>query len=254
MLTPLHAPSFYWPPFGGAGGAGLDDLLDPHDRVDPGVVREDDLARLEGLEAPHQAFSRPVQDLHHDTGGASRVLALPARRARAFFASQDRVAIHRAVHPDAGHEEIVAVEGLPLAVARYLESQSLSSSLVGWLEYAALDWNGAGLDYASRPANGGDASGLTGCFCAIAETGTLLLLGSPNTPKVTALLPETHIAVVRKDRIVRTMEDAFALMRKEVGEPPRATFFVSGPSRTADIEQTIVIGAHGPYRVHVILV
>ena len=152
------------------------------------------------------------------------------------------------------HEEIVAVEVLPLAVARYLKSQSLSSSLVGWPEYAALDWNGAGLDYASRPANGGDASGLTGCFCAIAETGTLLLLGSPNTPKVTALLPETHIAVVRKDRIVRTMEDAFALMRKEVGEPPRATFFVSGPSRTADIEQTIVIGAHGPYRVHVILV
>jgi len=43
-------------------------------------------------------------------------------------------------------------------------------------------------------------------------------------------------------------------MRRETGEPPRATFFVSGPSRTADIEQTIVIGAHGPYRVHVILV
>jgi L-lactate dehydrogenase complex protein LldG len=43
-------------------------------------------------------------------------------------------------------------------------------------------------------------------------------------------------------------------MRNERGEPPRATFFVSGPSRTADIEQTIVVGAHGPYRVHVILV
>ncbi len=152
------------------------------------------------------------------------------------------------------HEEIGAVEALPVAVARYLESLSLSSSLAGWPQYAALDWRGAGLDYASRPANSDDASGLTGCFCAIAETGTLLLLGSTNTPKVTALLPETHIAVVRKDRIVRTMEDAFALMREEVGEPPRATFFVSGPSRTADIEQTIVIGAHGPYRVHIVLI
>ena len=49
-------------------------------------------------------------------------------------------------------------------------------------------------------------------------------------------------------------EEAFALLRHERGELPRATFFVSGPSRTADIEQTIVIGAHGPYRVHVILI
>lgn len=152
------------------------------------------------------------------------------------------------------HEEIGAVEALPVAVARYLKSLSLSSSLAGWPQYAALGWKHAGLDYENRPANGGDASGLTGCFCAIAETGTLLLLGGANTPKVTALLPETHIALVRKDRIVRTMEDAFALMRDEVGEPPRATFFVSGPSRTADIEQTIVIGAHGPYRVHVVLI
>ena len=59
---------------------------------------------------------------------------------------------------------------------------------------------------------------------------------------------------VKKSRLVATMEDAFQLVRVEMGELPRATFFVSGPSRTADIEQTIVIGAHGPYRVHVVLV
>jgi L-lactate dehydrogenase complex protein LldG len=68
------------------------------------------------------------------------------------------------------------------------------------------------------------------------------------------LLPETHIAVLERSRLVATMEDAFALVRREVGELPRAAWFVSGPSRTADIEQTIVIGAHGPYRVHVIVV
>jgi L-lactate dehydrogenase complex protein LldG len=55
-------------------------------------------------------------------------------------------------------------------------------------------------------------------------------------------------------RIVRSIEDAFDLAKKERGELPRATNFISGPSRTGDIEQTIVLGAHGPYRVHLILV
>ena len=117
-----------------------------------------------------------------------------------------------------------------------------------------LDWQAAGIRFDNRPATGDDLIGVTGCYCAIGETGTLLLLGAPATPKTTALLPETHICIVKKSRMVPTMEDAFALMRHEIGEPPRATFFVSGPSRTADIEQTIVIGAHGPYRVHVILI
>ena len=85
-------------------------------------------------------------------------------------------------------------------------------------------------------------------------TGTLLLLSSPAHPKKTALLPESHIAVVSAARLVPTMEAAFALLRMERGELPRATWFVSGASRTADIEQTLVIGAHGPYRAHVIII
>jgi len=99
-----------------------------------------------------------------------------------------------------------------------------------------------------------DLVGITGCFCAIAETGTLMLLSGGETYASAALLPETHIAVIPVSRIVRSMEDAFALAKKERGELPRATNFISGPSRTGDIEQTIVLGAHGPYRVHLILV
>ncbi len=150
--------------------------------------------------------------------------------------------------------EVDSLADVPRKISRYLSALKLQPALAGWDEFAALDWSGSNLQYASRPADASDLTGLTGCFCAIGETGTLLLLGARDTPKVTALLPETHICVVRKTRIVPTMEDAFQLMRDEMGAPPRATFFVSGPSRTADIEQTIVIGAHGPYRVHVILV
>ena len=150
--------------------------------------------------------------------------------------------------------ELADLAALPAEVARYVAANTLTTRCVGWHEFAALDWAGAGIAFDDRPANGDDLIGLTGCFCGIGETGTLLLLGAAATPKATALLPETHICVVKKSRIVATMEDSFALMRNEIGEPPRSTFFVSGPSRTADIEQTLVIGAHGPYRVHVVLI
>lgn len=151
------------------------------------------------------------------------------------------------------HATVASEKDIAAEVARYLAATHLAPRLAGWREFAGLDWAGAGLAFDDRPATGDDATGITGCFCAIAETGTVLLLSSPETPKVTALLPETHICVVRTARVLDTMEDSFALLREEVGEPPRSVFFVSGPSRTADIEQTIVIGAHGPYRVHAIL-
>ena len=88
----------------------------------------------------------------------------------------------------------------------------------------------------------------------IADTGTLVLASGPDTPGTASLLPETHVAVVRAARIVAHMEDAFALARETFGQLPRAINFVSGPSRTADIDQTIVLGAHGPSRVHIILI
>jgi L-lactate dehydrogenase complex protein LldG len=150
--------------------------------------------------------------------------------------------------------EVDAIGAVPAEVARYVSANRLDPRCVGWREFAPLDWGAAGIGFDDRPAHGDDLIGLTGCHCGIGETGTVLLLGAPATPKATALLPETHICVVKRSRIVATMEDAFALMRSEIGEPPRATFLVSGPSRTADIEQTLVIGAHGPYRVHVILI
>lgn len=152
------------------------------------------------------------------------------------------------------HATVGAEAEVPAAVARYLEGAGLGRGVVGWAAYAGLDWAGAGIAYEARPATAEDRTGLTGCFCGVAETGTVLLLSSPQEPKVNALLPETHVCVVRADRILDTMEDSFARLREEAGEPPRSVFFVSGPSRTADIELTIVIGAHGPYRVHVVIV
>jgi L-lactate dehydrogenase complex protein LldG len=104
-----------------------------------------------------------------------------------------------------------------------------------------------------RSAVGEDKVGLTGSYCAIAETGTLVMLSGEDQHATTSLLPETHIAVVSRSRILRTMEEAWELIRNETESVPRQVNFISGPSRTADIEMTLVYGAHGPYRVHVII-
>lgn len=143
---------------------------------------------------------------------------------------------------------------VPAALAGWLRENGLPLEGVCWETLADLDWAGAGLALEARAPRDGDRLGVTGVFAAIAETGTLMLMSGPRTPASTHLLPETHVAVVPASRVLRHYEDGFARMREELGAPPRAMNLVSGPSRTGDIEQTIVLGAHGPYRVHLIIV
>lgn len=151
-------------------------------------------------------------------------------------------------------ERVAAMADAPAAVARYLDAQRLPKSGCVWPRLAGLDWNAAGLELEPRAAKGEDMVGVTGVFCALAETGTLALVSGPDTPASASLLPETHVALVPLARLVPHMEDAWDLMRAELGRLPRAVNYISGPSRTADIEQTLVLGAHGPYRVHIVLV
>lgn len=151
-------------------------------------------------------------------------------------------------------ERVASLADAPAAVARYLAAGNLGTAAVAAPDMAALDWAAAGLTVVARGAEDADAVGITGCFCAIAETGTLMLVSRPDSPATVSLLPETHVALVPAQRLVATMEDGFALLRRELGAVPRAVNFVSGPSRTGDIEQTLVLGAHGPCRVHLVVV
>lgn len=146
------------------------------------------------------------------------------------------------------------MDEVPQGVARYLASHGIAPSVVAWQDFEGLPWTSAGVSSVCRPASGADLVGVTGAYCAIAETGSLMMVSGPTTHGSVSLLPETHIAVLESKRIVGVMEDAWALLRVEHGSPPRAVNFISGPSRTADIEQTVTLGAHGPYRVHVILI
>ncbi|HJU23497.1 MAG TPA: lactate utilization protein C [Casimicrobiaceae bacterium] len=161
----------------------------------------------------------------------------------------------RAADMSSTTDRVAVLADVPAAVAGYLASIGETASAgVCWPEIASLDWRASGITIEARPTLGRDALGITACFCAIAETGTLVFVTGAQTPSATFLLPETHVAIVRGDQIVATMEDAFARVRARCGRLPRAVNLVSGPSRTGDIEQTIVLGAHGPRRVHIVLV
>jgi L-lactate dehydrogenase complex protein LldG len=151
-------------------------------------------------------------------------------------------------------ERVPTMAAAPVAVARYLQANVLPMTCVCWPQVAELPWHETGIAVTARAARDADMVGITGAFCAVAETGTLMLCSAAATPATVSLLPETHIAIVEAARIVADMEEAWQLARAELGELPRAVNFISGPSRTGDIELTIVLGAHGPYRVHIIVV
>lgn len=149
---------------------------------------------------------------------------------------------------------VARLEDVPGSVSAFLSGKGLPPEAAAWPAVAALPWADAGMNVQARPARGDDLVGITGVHLAIAETGTLMLLSGPDTHPVTSLLPETHVAIVPADRIEPAMEEAWARTRRETGALPRAVNFVSGPSRTADIEGQLQIGAHGPFRVHVVVV
>jgi L-lactate dehydrogenase complex protein LldG len=97
-----------------------------------------------------------------------------------------------------------------------------------------------------------EALSVTTCFVAVAESGSLIFASGPDNPTTHNFVPDDHVVVLERSQIVEHFEDAWTLLRQR--GMPRATNIVSGPSRTADVEQTIQLGAHGPRRVHVILV
>jgi L-lactate dehydrogenase complex protein LldG len=155
--------------------------------------------------------------------------------------------VHRARRP--------AIESTLLALLDQLQAQTL-------VAYAPDEFAGFGLarlwhrphlatptsaDFRNHAAQAD--VGITTVDAAIAETGTLLLTTAPGRPRVTSLLPTTHIALVRVGQLVPRLLDAWTLL----GALPSAALFVTGPSRTSDIENDLTIGVHGPAAVHVIL-
>ena len=96
--------------------------------------------------------------------------------------------------------------------------------------------------------------GVSRAVAGVAETGSLALASGPDNPTTLSFLPDYHIVVLGEADVVPWFEDLWQRMREAGGFPPRSFNFVTGPSRTADVEQTLQLGAHGPRSLHVVLV
>lgn len=145
---------------------------------------------------------------------------------------------------------------VPDAVVDFLREHNLPLRLVmaGDPRLDGAAWRSSMLEVRRGRAEDADEVGLTTAFAGIAETGTLMLLSDAGHPTTVAFLPDSSIVVLPTERVLRAYEDAWRLMREELDGLPRSINFITGPSRTADIEQTLQLGAHGPRRLMVLLV
>ena len=140
---------------------------------------------------------------------------------------------------------------IPAAVTRYLTAHGLPLQAAVTPEFAALDWQKAGISRLPAPAKASVSTAIARAEAASAETGTLLLSSRDTAGPWPNLLADTYIAVLEKASISASFEDA--VTRRAGNSLPRSLHAVTGPSRTGDIEQTLELGAHGAVRVHVLL-
>ena len=148
-------------------------------------------------------------------------------------------------------------EDLPAAVAAYLSDNDLPATLKAaphpLLEN--VDWSKQpGLSLTFGPTNGEDEVGLSVAFSGVAETGTLALHSGPDSPTTLNFLSDHHLVVLPISCLTGTYEAAWTALRNTGnGAMPRTVNWVTGPSRSGDIDQTLLMGAHGPRSLHILI-
>jgi L-lactate dehydrogenase complex protein LldG len=225
-----------------AGAAGMSAA---RDRI-LGTVRK----ALQGADEPgrHAAVEARI--------GAKRPNLVPKR---AQLPAEEQVDLFekKAIELFATVERVGRLAEIPGRVADWLAGHNLPSRLkispdpaldrIPWADrpMLAIEKGAAAIE---------DTASVTPAFAAIAETGTLMMRSSADRPSTLNFVPDNHIVVLHRDQVTGTLEQALERLRQFSPEMPRTLNLISGPSRTADIEQQMIMGAHGPRRLHVILV
>ncbi|GAB5388008.1 MAG: lactate utilization protein [Alphaproteobacteria bacterium] len=141
------------------------------------------------------------------------------------------------------------------AVARFSQSHDLPSTLRVASDLEIEEQLAEhGLSTSTGKSQAQDQLSVTGALAGVAETGTLIMASSPDHPSSLNFLPDNHIVVLDRATILPCYEDAWDMIRSRDEAWPRTVNWITGPSRTADIEQTIQMGAHGPRRLHILLI
>jgi L-lactate dehydrogenase complex protein LldG len=225
-------------------------------------------ARTQILGAIRRALKRGPLDAPQRAEIAARLAAhernlVPARAATLDHSGQVDLFQRMAEEVQTTVTRVSSAAEVPAAVADYLSQRNLPSRLV-MTHDPQLD----GIPWSARPmleirrgrAEDRDQVGVTACFAGIAETGTLMLVSGPESPTRNNFLPDTHIVVLRREQVAASYEEGWSRLRaaKSAGDGglalPRTVNFITGPSRTGDIEQRLELGAHGPRRLHIVLV
>jgi L-lactate dehydrogenase complex protein LldG len=202
-------------------------------------------------------ISRQAERRHGQPAPTKPAPLIPGR---ATAAGVDVVGLFKAqlINAKATIDEVARPEDVPAAVARYLANNNFEARvrLSPDARISNLPWDKTPmLETSSGRSYGKDPTSVTPAVAAVAETGTLVLQSSETTPTTLHFLPDQHVVVISKSQIVGTYEDALArVVRGPDGALPRTVNFVTGPSRSADIGKILLMGAHGPKKLHVIVV
>jgi L-lactate dehydrogenase complex protein LldG len=220
-------------------------------------------ARDNILSRVRQSLNVPQEDSARKQSVATRLASAPAGVIpdRAKLPHDEQIELFQAMAEkySATVTRLALITDVPRDVADYLKARNLPASVrlgsdpllaqAGWDQEKTLEVRLGASD-------GHDLCAVSHAFGGIAESGTLALVSGEENPTSLNFLPEYHLVVIRADDIAGDMETIFARHRNQFGKGrmPRSLNLITGPSRSADIEQTLLLGAHGPRALHIMII
>ncbi|SCZ04385.1 LutC/YkgG family protein [Microvirga guangxiensis] len=180
--------------------------------------------------------------------------------ARGQVSGEERIALFKTMAEAslATVTEVSSTADVPQSIALFLRDHNLPATLRMGDDprLKSMPWGDTTLEIAHGPSEGSDLNAVSHAFGGVAETGTLAMISGHENPSTLNFLPDNHIIVVSAKDIASDYESVWGRVRFAFGKGsmPRTVNWITGPSRSGDIEQTLLLGAHGPRRLHVVVV
>ena len=198
----------------------------------------DDRNAVFGALGDSSPVNQPVPIINKDVGAVdSETLARAFQRA--------------AIENNATAEQLSDINAIPNAVKIYLQSRQLPLRIFCAESWQTLNWHNAGIIADNTAIDDNHLCGLTGIIAAAADCGAMMTHSQRRHQLLASLMPPHHIAIIKKSDIQPSLKELFALAKPSLNG---IMSLLCGPSRTADIEQTLTLGMHGPLSVHVLIV